>query len=362
MKTLHRRPRTALLLSALIAGGVVVAIAASDRPSDLWHTFARIEPTWLLPALAAELAAYVGYVLAYRAMISAPGSRRLSLMLTVRLVVAGFGPFVPLGGFAFDRLALRAVHSSRRRARVQVLRLGVMEYLLLAPAAFACALILFLGDRRASPVLTLPWIIAVPPGFLLGWTATQPRMLRHFAGSRGAAGRWIGDLLAGVEVLRSVVKRPLEHPRALLGIAVYWAAEIACLGFALRCFGDEISLPALILAYATGYAASRRSLPLGGAGITEALLTVALIAVHVDAADALFSVLCYRAVNFIAPILPGLLAHSSLESLLEGDPAESTGRGPAESPARGRPESAASGPAESATGSRAESPSRVRRS
>jgi uncharacterized membrane protein YbhN (UPF0104 family) len=319
MNTLHRRPRTALLLSALIAGGVLVAIAASDKPHELWRTLARIEPVWLLAAIAAELAAYVGYVLAYRAMISAPGSRRLSLMLTVRLVVAGFGPFVPLGGFAFDRLALRAVHRSRRRARVQVLRLGVMEYLLLAPAAFACAVILFLGDRRASPVLTLPWILAVPPGFLLGWTATQPRVLRHFADSHGAAGRWIGDLLAGVEVLRSVVKRPLEHPFALLGIAVYWAAEIACLGFALRCFGVVIPLPALILAYATGYAASRRSLPLGGAGITEALLIVALIAVHVDSADALFSVLCYRVVNFLAPILPGLLAHSSLEPLLDGE-------------------------------------------
>jgi uncharacterized membrane protein YbhN (UPF0104 family) len=355
MKALHRHPRAALLLSALIAGGVVVAIAASDRPSDLWHTFARIQPIWLLPALAAELAAYVGYVLAYRAIISAPGSRRLSLMLTVRLVVAGFGPFVPLGGFAFDRLALRAVHRSRRRARIQVLRLGVIEYLLLALAAFVCAVILFLGDRRASPVLTLPWIIAVPPGLLLGWTATQPRVLRYFEQSHGAVRRWIGDLLAGVEVMRSVVKRPLEHPRALIGIAVYWAAEVACLGFALRCFGDEIALPALILAYATGYAASRRSLPLGGAGITEALLTVSLIAVHVDSADALFSVLCYRAVNFLAPILPGLLARSSLESLLEGETGpESTTSARAESTAGGPVESGTSGPAQSATGNRAE--------
>ncbi len=38
-------------------------------------------------------------------------------MLTVRLVVAGFGPFVPMGGFAFDRVALRAVHAEPRDAR-----------------------------------------------------------------------------------------------------------------------------------------------------------------------------------------------------------------------------------------------------
>ena len=318
MKTLNRRPRIALLLSALIAVGTVVAIAASDRPRALWHTLGQMQPMWLLAALAAEFVAYVGYVLAYRSTIRAPGRAPLSLMLTVRLVVAGFAPSVPLGGFAFDRLALRAVHHSPRHARVQVVGLGVVEYLLLAPAACVCAFILLLEPGRASPWLTLPWILAVPPGFLLGWWATRSRILDYFQRSEGRIRRWIGDLLAGVEVLRKVVLRPLERPWALLGMAIYWAAEIACLGFALRCFAVEISVPALVVAYATGYAASRRSLPLGGAGITEALLTVSLIAVHVPAAHALFAVIAYRLVNFLAPMLPGLLAHSSLESLLKG--------------------------------------------
>src|SRR5271155_98935 len=180
MKTLHRRPRIAMLLSALIAGGTVTAIAASDRPRALWHTLGQMQPVWLLAALAAELVAYAGYIVAYRSTILAPGRPRLSLTLTARLVVAGFGPFVPLGGFAFDRLALRAVHYSRRLARIQVLGLGVIEYLLLAPAACVCALILLLGSGRASPWLTLPWVFAVPPGFVLAWWATRPQILAYF--------------------------------------------------------------------------------------------------------------------------------------------------------------------------------------
>jgi uncharacterized membrane protein YbhN (UPF0104 family) len=318
VKALNRRPHTAMLLSALIAVGTVIAIAASDKPRALWHTLGQMQPLWLLASLGAELAAYVGYVVAYRSTILAPGRARLSLMLTVRLVVAGFGPFVPMGGFAFDRRALRAVRYSARRARVQVLGLGVIEYLLLAPAACICALVLLLESRRASPLLTLPWIFGVPPGFLFAWWATRPRILSYFQRADDPVRRWLGDLLAGVEVLRRVVLRPLERPWALLGMAIYWAAEIACLGFALRCFAVEISIPALVVAYATGYAASRRSLPLGGAGITEALLTVSLIAVHVNAAHALLAVIAYRLVNFLAPMLPGLLAHSSLESVLEG--------------------------------------------
>jgi uncharacterized membrane protein YbhN (UPF0104 family) len=151
-------------------------------------------------------------------------------------------------------------------------------------------------------------------------------MLHYFQRSNGRIRKWIGDVLAGVEVLRTIVMRPLERPWALVGMAIYWAAEVTCLGFALRCFAVEISVPALIVAYATGYAASRRSLPLGGAGITEALLTISLIAVHVDAAHALLSVLAYRLINFLAPMLPGLLAHSSLEPMLEGRAEEAAGK------------------------------------
>jgi uncharacterized membrane protein YbhN (UPF0104 family) len=328
MNVLRRRPRLALLLSVLIAAGTVVAIAASDRPGALLHALGQMQPVWLLGALAAELVAYIGYVIAYRSTILEPGRPRLSVMLTVRLVVAGFGPFVPMGGFAFDRRALAAASYSPRRARVQVLGLGVIEYLMLAPAACVCALILVLTSAHASPLLTLPWIFAVPPGFLLAWWATRPGILERFQHAEHPVRRWICDVLSGVEVLRRVVLRPLERPGALLGMAIYWAAEIACLGFALRCFGVEISIPALVVAYATGYAASRRSLPLGGAGITEALLTVSLIAVHVNAVHALIAVIAYRLVNFLAPTLPGLLAHSSLESLLEGTPKSTAHDGP----------------------------------
>jgi uncharacterized membrane protein YbhN (UPF0104 family) len=259
----------------------------------------------------------VGYVLAYRSMVLDGREQRLSLMLVIRLVVAGFGPFVPLGGFSFDRQALRSVHSSRREARRQVLALGVIEYALLAPAAAVCALILLLESGRASLVLTLPWVFAVPPGFALAWWATQPRIVKRFQHADGKLRRWIGELLTAASVLREVVKRPLERPGALTGMAIYWAAEIACLACALRCFGVELTVPALVVAYATGYAASRRSLPLGGAGITEALLTLALITVHVHAPQALLSVVAYRVENFLVPTLPSLLAHSSVSSMLE---------------------------------------------
>jgi uncharacterized membrane protein YbhN (UPF0104 family) len=317
VRALDRRPRLVALLSALTAGATVVGIAVSDSPRALWRTLDHIQPLWLLAALGAEAVAYLGYILAYRDTILAAQHPRPSVVQSVQLVVAGFGPSAASGGFAFDRQALRALHHNRRRARIQVLELAVIEYLLLAPAACVCALILVFGSQRASLLLTLPWAAAVPVGLLLGWWATHPRIVAYFRGAPGPVRRSIGDLLAGVEILRGAVLHPVEHRGAIVGVALYWSAEIVCLGFALRCFGVEIAVPALILAYATGYAASRRSLPLGGAGLVEALLTVSLIAVHVHAAQALISVLAYRVVNLLLPMLAGLVAHYSLAPLLD---------------------------------------------
>jgi hypothetical protein len=42
-----------------------------------------------------------------------------------------------------------------------------------------------------------------------------------------------------------------------------------------------------------------------------------LIEVHVHPAHALLSVVAYRLVNFVAPVIPGLIAHSSLAPMLE---------------------------------------------
>jgi uncharacterized membrane protein YbhN (UPF0104 family) len=299
-----------------IAAGTVVAIASFNTPGSILHALARFDPAWLGWAVLAELVAYGGYVAAYRSRVHAPDQPGLSLRMTIRLVVAGFGPFLALGGFSLDRKVREALGGDERSARVAVLGLGVIEYALLAPAAWICALILLLGTDRAQEALTLPWICAVPPGLALGMWVSRPSARQRVARSKSRLARTWSDILGALLSLRRLATRPYAYPGALLGMAVYWAAEIACLGFALRCFGVTLSVPALVIAHATGYAASRRSLPFGGAGITEALLTLALIWVHVPGPTALVSVALYRLINFVAPALPALVAHAELGSLV----------------------------------------------
>ena len=71
-----------------------------------------------------------------------------------------------------------------------------------------------------------------------------------------------------------------------------------------------------MLAYATGYVVTRRSLPLAGAAITEVLLTFALHWVGVPLGQALAAVATYRLFNLILLAIPALLANRLLDPAL----------------------------------------------
>src|SRR5262249_26541248 len=125
----------------------------------------------------------------------------------------------------------------------------------------------------------------------------------------------LAHAVAGVVKLRAMATRPLEHFAGLVGVALYWLGDIACLWAALRLFSVEISIPALIVAYASASGRTRRSLPLGGAGIVEVLMTFALVWVGVQLAPAALGVLVYRIFTFWLPIVPALAVLPTVKEL-----------------------------------------------
>ena len=72
-----------------------------------------------------------------------------------------------------------------------------------------------------------------------------------------------------------------------------------------------------ILAYATGYALTRRSTPLGCAGTTEAFLTFSLYWLGQPIGPALAAVVVYRVFNFLLPAGPALLSQPRIKPLLD---------------------------------------------
>ena len=314
----HDQPWLSTIFAMLVAIVAVIVIAHATGADAIGRAFEHVDPGWIGFVAGAELITYPAYVLAYRVVAAMHGHAALSLPVVTRIVVAGFGPFSLGGGFVIDKRMLEAIHEDDRSARVRVLALGTFEWAILAPVACITAIVLLVQGANIMPSLLWPWALAVPPCGALALWASTPDRSQWVADKGGRRVRWLVEMLEGIDGVRCMVtKDPLRKIGAWFGIAVYWAADMFALWASLRTFGIHLGLGKLIIAYSTGYAATRRSLPLGGAGATEALMTYALYWVRQPLAPALAAVMLYRAFNFLLIAIPAVIAHRQLPRLID---------------------------------------------
>lgn len=318
MSRLRDHPGKVTLFAFALAAGTVLALALAYGPDEFLDAWSNPHYGWLALAAGAELLAIPAYVLAYRAVTQVHGGPPMAVPLAVRIVTAGFGPFAVQGGFSVDRSALHAIHDDEHEATVRVLSLGALEWALLAPAAWVSAVVsLSNTDSKVMDSLAWPWAIAVPVGFVLGlWLSAPSHRERIAAGEDGWRHR-LALVLHGIGALHELAGDLRSWWTGWVGAALYWTFDIACLYGSMRFIGLHANLPETILAYATGYALTRRSTPLGGAGATEALMTFSLHWVGQPIPPALAAVVVYRAFNFVLPTIPALIAREQVGPLLD---------------------------------------------
>jgi uncharacterized membrane protein YbhN (UPF0104 family) len=303
-----------IVAAAALAFTASFGVAWAAGFGRVGHALVHPHWIWLPVAFAGEALAYVGYTFAYRDVVRAERGAELEVPKTAALVATGFGVFVQAGGFALDRAALERAGLSEGEARARVLGLGMLEYLVLAPATAVAALIVLLRRDGISQGLTLPWLIGVPLGIACALIALhfKDRFRRRSGGWR----RHAHDTLQALGLALSIVRRPQKYALAPIGIAVYWFGDIFCLWAALHVFyAHTPPIAQLVVGYATGYALTRRSLPLGGAGVVEALLPFALGWVDIKLAQALLAVVAYRLINLWLPMIPALAGMPALRSI-----------------------------------------------
>jgi uncharacterized membrane protein YbhN (UPF0104 family) len=290
-------------VGAALAVGAVVGIAWAAGFGRVLDILRDANPIWLPVAFGMELLAYVGYVAAFREIARVGGGPRLGLLRTGAIVAAGFGAFVVRGGFVLDRQALEDAGLEPREARARVIGLGALEYAVLAPAAALAAVILLArGATHPSLGFTLPWIIAVPLGFAAAFAALA---YRHRVGDEGG---WRAVFHHGLDAVHMLGQLGSQARHgAFLGTMLYWIGDVGCLWASLRVFHNSPDLAALVIGYATGYALTRRSLPLGGAGSVEALVSFALAWTGIPLAKAVLAVCTYRIFNLWLPLLPAAI-------------------------------------------------------
>lgn len=318
MRALRERPVYVTTAAFALAVAAVLGIAAAYGFGAFGGAFAHLEPGWIVFAGAAMLLALPAYALAYRAVAQLRDGPELSVPLVLRVVTAGFGAHVVAGGFAVDKRALHAIEGDEESAKVRVLGLGALEWALLAPAAVvSAAALLAEGDPRPMRSLLWPWVIAAPAGFAVGLALATPRRVERLRARRGGGWIHVARTLEGISTLHLMARTCRSCARAWIGMALYWAFDIAAFYGAVRAVGLRLDLAEAILAYGTGYALTRRSMPLGGAGVTEVLMTFALHWVGQPVAASLAVVVIYRAFNLGLAGLLALAVRSNVHPLLE---------------------------------------------
>src|SRR5437773_789660 len=164
-----------LIATIFVAGAAgYVAVASHLRHANTY---------WFPFAIAGAVAAQIGYTFAYREVANVGRGVKLGALRAGAIVAAGFGMFIPRGGFAVDIEALEDLGVPRDEARVRVLGLGSLEYAVLATGALICAIFLLLNHADAQRAVTLSWTIGVPAGTALA-PAQAPS--RRFCPSRSS--------------------------------------------------------------------------------------------------------------------------------------------------------------------------------
>ena len=298
-----------VLIAAGLAAGALVGVSFVAGPGAVLNRLAHPNYAWLAVAFGGTLVSYLGYMLAYRECACAGKGPELPLRHVGALVTGGFGLFIPRGGFALDVDALEVAGLPRREARLRTFSLGTLEYAVLAPVAFAISLaLLAAGFGRVG--VPLSWAIGVPVGAVVAlWLVRHRRQLPR----RGWRGR-LAHALDGIAHTIDLVRDTKAGALALLGMGLYWAGDIFVLWACLAVFWPHghPSVALIVLGYASGYALTRRSLPLAGAGAVETMLPFALMWTGIALPAAVVCVFVYRLFNLWLPLVPAAAAVHAL--------------------------------------------------
>lgn len=307
--------------SFLLAVGVGVLIAKAARFADVLDEMKEADARWFPLLLAGSAASFVGYGMAYRGTARVRGGPRFPFFLTIRLVatsLAGVAVGLGAGGLAVDYWALRRAGEEHNVAVARVLGFNTLEWAVLGGAAGGAAAVGLTGVAEAGPwELQLGWIAAVTAAFAGGAFVTQPGRVERLTAreGRGPLGTVFATAVAGVAIVRVILRHAVRHAEALGGAVLYWAGLMLALWAGLHAFGQSLGLFALVLGFATGYAVTMLPLPAGGAGSIDAAMTFSLHLVGVPLAPALLGVVAYRLFTFWLPLVPALVAGVTVKDL-----------------------------------------------
>jgi uncharacterized membrane protein YbhN (UPF0104 family) len=266
---------------------------------------------------AAVALSFGGYYFGYRGVGKVEGGPDdLPVRARLAVVMAGFGGFLAQGGSALDDFVMRAAGASKREAKVRVALIAGLEHGLVAVPCMAAAIVVLVEGRRKPPLdFTLPWAVVPVLGFGLAFWAAE----RYRERLRGRSG-WRGRLSIGLDMIhlvRAMVLAPRTYWSALAGMVLFWICDMFALWVAIAAFGYRMDFAALVIAFGTAMIVTRRTGPLGGAGILMCALPPTIWYCGAPWAPAVLGTFVWRFFTIWATMPFSLLALPTLRAIGE---------------------------------------------
>lgn len=306
-----------LVLAAVLQIAAAVGMAYVAGFPQIWHTVQHVSWVWLGVLAATIVVSFVGYYIAYHGIYHVEDGPELTRREMVAVVAGGFGGFLAHGGSALDDYALRAAGSDERDASVRVSALAGMEHGVLAVIGTAAGIVVLAQGLSAPPLdFSLPWSVIPIPGFALAfWLAERYReQLRDRPGWRGK----VAVFLDSIHLNRLLFLRPSQHGPAVLGMTLFWLADACAVWAALAAFGFQMNPAAMFIGYATGMVFTRRTGPLGGAGVLMVVLPTTIWYSGAPMAVAVVGVFAYRVLSLWLPMPSALASLGTLRAMGAG--------------------------------------------
>lgn len=320
-----RKVIVGLVIAALLSAGAAGAVGEVADYGKIAQAFRDANPWRLALCLVGELAAYAGYLTAYRTVAAVAGGPLLRYRDALRVVTLGFGAFLvgsAAGALGIDFYAMRKAGATTREAVRRSLALNTLDGSgLMAFALVAGVVLIARGASGTALSMALAWACAVPLMIAAAAYVSSERRrgLVHVPeGAHGIRGRLrqaFAETVGGVVLVRQVVRHPVKYAGGVLGYPLFWLGDFFILWMALYAFGISLDPAALVVAEATAWVLTLLPLPAGGSGAAEASMTFTLHAVGVPLSQALSAALVYRIVSFWLPVVPALLLVPQVKSL-----------------------------------------------
>ena len=329
MKLDRRKTIVALVIAAALSAGAVGAVGEVADYGKLVDAFRRADGSRLALCLVGELAAYAGYLLAYRTVAAVAGGPLLRYRDALRVVTLGFGAFLvgsAAGALGIDFYAMKKAGATTREAARRSLALNTLDGSGLMAFAFVAGVVLLARGASGSAFsMALAWVCAVPAAVAgAAWVTSGARGERFVRfpddthGLRSKVRTGFAETIGGVVLVRQVVMHPVRYAGGVLGYPLFWLGDFFILWMALYAFGVSLDPPALVVAEATAWVLTLLPLPAGGSGAAEAAMTFTLHAVGVPLSHALSAAIVYRVISFWLPVVPALLLVPQVRSLQRG--------------------------------------------